>query len=201
MRVALVLLTLSLCVKLTLFDSRWFMLALLLFILLLDSTDSMCIWRIWRIENVVICKPLKRFYLISVLVFALCGIITLLYINICNAVNPYTLMLMLFLILVTLFSIKYWVLIDKVEDGLKADEKEKKKKEQENKSKMKNKKASGWIYPLVFFNTKFLKHLTLILNFLSYYIIWIYLFHNFHHKWRYCEVLIQNLMNMNYITL
>lgn len=118
LRVALVIAILSFGVKLTIFNSGWFVLLLLPSMLFLDATDSMLMHSLWRIEDAQMGRSFKYIYLISTLIAILFGTFVLVSID---KANQYASMWIIFAVLTMIFSLKYFIIIVRVLYGLKVD--------------------------------------------------------------------------------
>lgn len=114
LRVALVLAILCASVYLSFFKSWGFVLLILASIFFLDASDSMLVWRLKRIED----PQMRNSFIYVYLAFTLVAIGSCAYVllNRYNLEfrNPYTLMWILYSVLVLVFSFRYFIIVVRV---------------------------------------------------------------------------------------
>ncbi len=114
LRVALVLAILCASVYLSFFKSWGFVLLILASIFFLDASDSMLVWRLKRIED----PQMRNSFIYVYLAFTLVAIGSCVYalLNRYNLEfrNPYTLMWILYSVLVLVFSFRYFIIVVRV---------------------------------------------------------------------------------------
>ena len=114
LRVALVLAILCASVYLSFLKSWGFVLLILASIFFLDASDSMLVWRLKRIED----PQMRNSFIYVYLAFTLVAIGSCAYalLNRYNLEfrNPYTLMWILYSVLVLVFSFRYFIIVVRV---------------------------------------------------------------------------------------
>lgn len=114
LRVVLALLFISVSMSLMVFVSYWFSLLLLPGIFFLDISDSMLEWRLKRITIVHIQSSLIYIYLIATLVGI--GMVSCVLLNKDVGIRekPYTLALLMYFVLIAIFSFRYFIIVVRV---------------------------------------------------------------------------------------
>lgn len=114
LRVALALAILSVSVELTFFHSGWFFILLLVGIFFVDTADSMLVWRLKRNTIAQMNESLSYVYL-AVSVIAICWCVyEITSANLPLLGEPYSLMRILYPIMIAAFSFRYFAIVLRV---------------------------------------------------------------------------------------
>lgn len=114
LRVALVLAILSVSMNLTIFYSWGFVILLLVSMFFLDTTDSMLVWRLKRIEDPKMGNSFIYVYLaVTAVTFCLCAYALVNRSNL-ETKNLYTMMWIFYSFMLMIFSFRYFIITVRV---------------------------------------------------------------------------------------
>ena len=114
LRVALVLAILSVSMNLTIFYSWGFVILLLVSMFFLDTTDSMLVWRLKRIEDSKMGNSFIYVYLaVTAVTFCLCAYALVNRSNL-ETKNLYTMMWIFYSFMLMIFSFRYFIITVRV---------------------------------------------------------------------------------------